>query len=154
MAKKEMVEAHVQNLLCRITGQDSVKRDSDGDWPFALNRAFMYVRVVGDTDPVVMVIGVAANQVAESSDLFKQLNEINNEIQFSRAFWESGTVYVAIELVGESLDIEELQNALDRVASGADFFGPKIVDLCGGETPTPAPAPAKDARDLSSAGYL
>jgi hypothetical protein len=155
MAKREMVEAHVEKLLKRITGKDDLSRDSDGDWPFALNRAFMYVRVSGDTGPTVRVVGVAAHSVAEGPELFAQLNEINNTIEFSRAFWQDGTVFVTTELVGESLDIEELDTALQRVSSGADFFGPKVVEKCGGETPTPAsPPPASHSDSLSTSGYL
>lgn len=55
MAKREMVESHVDVLLKRITGQPSLERDSDGDWPFSLKRSAMFVRVQGDTDPTVRV---------------------------------------------------------------------------------------------------
>jgi hypothetical protein len=156
MAKKEMVEAHVEKLLKRITGNDDLKRDADGDWPFDLNRAFMYVRVSGDTGPTVRVVGVAAHSVPEGPDVFGQLNEINNSIEFSRAFWQNGTVFVTTELVGESLDIEELQMALNRVASGADYFGPKVVEMCGGETPTPESPPPSNISEpvVGSSGYL
>jgi hypothetical protein len=116
MAKKEMVEAHVENLLKRLTGNDDLKRDSDGDWPFGLNRAFMYVRVSGDTGPTVRVVGVAAHSVTEGPDLFAQLNDINGTIEFSRAFCKDATVLITTELVGETLDIEELDTALKRVA--------------------------------------
>jgi hypothetical protein len=134
MAKREMVEAHVEKLLERITGSDDLKRDDEGDWPFGLNRGVMYVGVRGDHDPHVQVWGVAAVEVPEGPDLYKSLNETNNVVKFSRALYRSGEVLIATELVGESLDLEELQVAIDRIASGADHFGPKIVEACGGRT--------------------
>ena len=140
MAKREMVEAHVENLLKRITGNEQLRRDDDGDWPFGLKHSVMYVRVSGDTDPTVNVFGVAAHSVPEGPELFKMLNDLNGTVQFSRAMWRKGEVVIATELVGESLDIEELQMAVDRVSAGADHFGPQIVEACGGETVRKPPA--------------
>jgi hypothetical protein len=116
----------------------------------------MYVRVSGDTSPTVRVVGVAAHSVSEGPDLFAQLNDINGTIEFSRAFCRDATVFITTELVGETLDIEELDTALKRVASGADYFGPKVVEKCGGETPTPeSPPPASASQPTPSpTGYL
>lgn len=138
-------EAHVENLLKRITGNEQSKRDDDGDWPFGLKHAVMYVRVSGDTDPTVNVFGVAAHSVPEGPELFNMLNDVNNIVQFSRAMWRRGEVVIATELVGESLDIEELEMAVKRISAGADHFGPQIVETCGGETvrtPSPEEPPA------------
>lgn len=137
MAKREMVESHVENLLKRLTGDDGVRRDSDGDWTFGLRRAVMYVRVTGDTDPTVRVVGIAARGVQDQPEMFRVLNEVNQKIQFSRALWDDGTVFVVSECVGETLDIEELDTAMQRVASGADVFGPMFAEQFGGETPRP-----------------
>ncbi len=149
MAKREMVENHVEKLLEHITGKDDLKRNEAGDWPFGLERGVMYVGVRGEKDANVQVWGVAAVEVPESPELYKHLNDTNNQVEFTRALYRDGEVVIATELVGESLDIEELQVAVDRVASGADHFGPKIVEACGGRTvrtaaPPEAPKPAEE----------
>lgn len=134
MAKREMLENHVEKLLEHITGKDDLKRDESGNWPFGLERGVMYVGVRGERDANVQVWGVAAVEVPESPELYKHLNATNNEVQFSRVLYRDGEVVVATELVGESLDVEELQMAVDRIAQGADHFGPEIVEACGGRT--------------------
>lgn len=147
VVKREMVEAHVERLLERITGDERLERDQAGDWPFTRNRSMMYVTINGDKAQQVAVYAVAAHSVPADSSLFELLNTINNQISYSRAFWTDSQVLVAAEMVAESLDIEELQTALDRVAAAADRFGPQVVELCGGQTPRPdhpdEPSPAK-----------
>jgi len=139
-----MVENHVEKLLERIMGKEDLKRDDQGDWPFGLNRGVMYIGVRGEHDANVQVWGVAAVEVPESPELYKTLNETNNSVQFSRVLFREGEVIIATELVGESLDVEELQMAVDRVAAGADHFGPKIVETHGGRTVKEAPKPENE----------
>lgn len=147
MVKREMVVAYVDNLLKRLTGNDELKRDSDGDWPFNLKSSVMFVRVTADAEPIVRVWGVGAKDVPASEKLFTLLNGINHDIQFARAFWaKEGTIFIATELVGESIDAEELDTALQRVASGIEFFGHKIIDVCGGNLVNP-PQPLEPATE-------
>ena len=156
MAKREMVENHVEKLLERITGKESLHRDDQGDWPFGLERGVMYVGVRGQAEAHVQVWGVAAVEVPESPELYKVLSQTNNAVQFSRAIYQNGEVLIATELVGETLDMEELQVAVERVAAGADKFGPEIVEACGGRTvkePTPEPS-EKAAEDNATGLYL
>ena len=149
-----MVEAHVENLLRRLTGAEKLERDGDGDWPFGLHRAVMYVSVRGDTDPVVAVYAIAVNGVDSDVGMFERLNEMNRDISFSRAFWVNGQVLIAAELVGESLDIEELDMALKRVASAADVFGPQIAEACGGQTPRADGDNQPEPMKVSTGQYL
>jgi hypothetical protein len=145
-----MVVEYVDNLLKKLTGNAELKRDLDGDWPFNLKSSVMFVRVTADPEPVVRVWGVAAKEVPATAELFSLLNDINQQVQFSRAFWaKEGTVFIATELVGESIDLEELDTALRRVASGTEFFGPKVVEACGRELVDPPQPPAPAAPSAS-----
>jgi Putative bacterial sensory transduction regulator len=153
MAKREVVEAAVDTLLKRITGNKDLERDEDGDWPFALDRAVMYVRVWGDQDPTVSVLAIAAHDVRASPDLFELLNQVNSRLFFCRAMWVENQVLVATELVGISLGIEELGVALGRVADTADNLGPAVVEKCGGETPRAATQPPEPVK-VPTEGYL
>jgi hypothetical protein len=133
MAKREMVESHVDALLKRITGDAALQRDSDGDWPFTLERSAMYVRVQNDSEPLVRVWAIGAHSVPESGELFTTLNDLNKNLEFCRALWNDGALLFATELVGESLDIEELGTAMNRVAGAAEVLGPKVIATCGGK---------------------
>jgi hypothetical protein len=143
MAKREMVVQYVDSLLKRLTGNSELRRDPDGDWPFNLQSSLMFVRVTAEDQPTIRVWGVAAKAVPAGEKLFQFLNDINQQVQFSRAFWgNDGAVFIATELVGESIDVEELDTALRRVASGTELFGPKIVEACGGTLVPPPKGPA------------
>jgi hypothetical protein len=155
MVKRDVLVSHVENLLKHITGNPEPERDSDGDWPFYTDRAVMYVRVAGESDPNISVWAVAAENVPESEKAYFHVNELNKSLRFSRAYISNGAVVFASELVGETLDAEELKNALDNLASAADNFGPQIVEECGGETlRTPQPDPPPERSTPESAGYL
>ncbi len=137
MAKREMVVEYVDSLLKRLTGKTDLIRDSDGDWPFGLNDSVMFVRVSAGDDPTVRVWGVASKSVPPGEKLFTLLNEINQKLEFCRAFCSNGTVFVATELVGETLDIEELDTAIRRVATSTESLGSKVVATCGGSLVRP-----------------
>src|SRR5579862_2613660 len=142
MAKNEMVAIYVDSLLKRITGNTDLKRDPDGDWPFRLENSLMFVRVSADEQgPTVRVWSVAAQSVPAGEKVFTLINELNQKVQFARVFWDDGAVFVATELVGSSLDIEELDTAVKRVMSVTEAWGPKIVEACGGSLVRP-PEPA------------
>lgn len=159
MVKREVVENHVDALLRKITGSTKLERDSDGSWPFPLQRTLMYVEVDGDRDPTVKVFAIGAHDLPQSPELFESLNNLNQSLAFCRALWRNESLIIATELVGETLDVEELAAALRRVATAADEFGPQIAATHGGETlfvepPASEPDPASEPKPAGSGMYL
>ena len=154
MVKRDVLVSHVENLLKHITGNPEPERDSDGDWPFTTDRAVMYVRVAGDTGPHVSVWATAVRNVPECEKAYLEINELNKSIRFAHAYLNSGTLVFASEMVGETLDLEELKNALDNLASAADYFAPKFVEDCGGETLRTPENEEPSTTTPSASGYL
>jgi len=81
-----MIEDHVERLLERLTGNVTLQRDDDGDWPFHLDRSVMYVGVTREDEPAVNVFASAAHSVPEGEGLFHMLNDMNRVLRFSRAY--------------------------------------------------------------------
>jgi hypothetical protein len=152
-----MVRSHVETLLEKVTGNPQMKPDADGDYPVRFQNALYFVRVLGSEHPVVQVYAVAVDGAEPRAELFHVLNQINARLKFARAFNVDGKIVMASELIGESLDIDELSSACAAVAQAADHFGPLLAAEFGGELPferekTPDYQPPADPP--GTGGYL
>lgn len=129
-----MVRAYVESLLERLTGNDKVVADPDGDYPVRYKDALYYVRLIGETDPVVQVFATAVAGVPSSPALLEKLNEVNSLIRFARVFWVREQVLVESDLVGQTVDPEEFDSACRAVATITDHYGPLLAKEFGGTT--------------------
>lgn len=134
--KLEALHAHAERLIRRATGVPELLTDDDGNWlGFPFGRSLVFVRALDHEEPYLLVYGVAANEVEPSAELYEFLNETNSRLRYCRAYLLKGTIYVEIELLGESLDYEEFDNAMTRVGRAASYFGVQAVERFGGATP-------------------
>ena len=157
MDRSAMVRSHVETLLEKLTGQPCLKPDGEGDYPVRFEQAVYYVRLLDVERPVVQVFAVAVAGAEERPELFAALNTINRQLRFARTFVTSGKVVFASELLGETIDVDELASACGAVATAADHFGPLIAKEYGGELQFHDVAPTGDspAADVPGAGgYL
>ena len=158
MAKREMVVAHVEKLLERITGNEKLNASADGEWPFTYETSNVIVRVMQGDDPLVFIFGAAALEVPDVPDVYKHLNDVNAKLRFARCYWQEGTVYIETELIGDTVDYEELGTFMNNVGSACDSFGPEIAASFGGHThhekPDPHPAPPPNDPDQPVGPYL
>jgi hypothetical protein len=108
--------------------------------------AVVYVRLV-DGDPAVLrVFSPMLRGIESSAGLLTDLNELNARLNFVRFFWRGDTVYVAAELLAETLTEAELGNACDWVSDAADYYDVRLRARFGGEIAF------ADAADGSPAG--
>jgi hypothetical protein len=132
--RADMVRSYVETLLEQLSGSDKIKPDDDGDYPVRFRQALYYVRLVGDTHPVVQIFSVALSGIPTSPELLAVLNELNSDIRFARVFWVREQVLVEADLIGSTLDPEEFNNACRAVATITDGIGPKLAAQFGGKT--------------------
>ena len=132
--RAEMVRAYVETLLEELIGSEKVTPDHDGDYPVRYKSALYFVRLIGDTDPVVQVFSRAVTDLKGSAKLYERLNEINATIRFARIFYVAGQVLVESDLIGQTVDREEFDAAARAVATITDHFGPLLVEAFGGRT--------------------
>jgi len=135
MDRSALVRSHVETLLESVTGKPQVKPDADGDYAVRFQNALYFVRILGTEHPVVQVFAIAVDGAGQGAELYEVLNQINSQLTFARVFAKDGKIVVASELLGESLDADELGSACAAVARAADHFGPILAKQFGGELP-------------------
>lgn len=106
--------------------------DSDGDYGVCHDGMLCWVRILGDTEPLVRVWAYAAVDVKRSAKLLTELNEINSTLRLIRCFWSDGLVVVAGEMVLESVEPGDLGGLVAHVGSTARHTGELIAAVYGG----------------------
>jgi hypothetical protein len=102
--------------------------------------------------------------VERSPELMDKLNEMNAGFSFARVFWESDQVIIAMELLAEELDKEQVAHACHLVTFAADYWDDELQKGFGGTTSVPggegsssgeAPDPDQpSSTELGEGGYL
>jgi hypothetical protein len=139
----DQARAYVESLLERLTGSEKVEADPDGDYPVRFRNCLYYVRVIGADAPVVQVFSVAVADVAATPELLAELNTLNSDIRFARAFHVRGQVLIETDVLAEALDPAGFENACNCIASVTLDVAPSLAARFGGrltfaEDPTTA----------------
>jgi Putative bacterial sensory transduction regulator len=130
----DMVKAYVESLLENLTGTEKVKPDHDGDYPIRYRSAQYYVRVLDGREPVVQIFAVAVADVKATDSLMRDLNDINAQLQFCRAFWVQDQILFEAEHLGLGLTQNDFHERIVAVAGAADHFGGKLAARYDGRT--------------------
>jgi hypothetical protein len=121
----DMIKAYVESLLEDLTEAEKVRPDHDGDYPIKYRSAQYYVRVLDGREPVVQIFAVAVADVKGTDSLMRDLNEINTQLRFCRAFWVRDQVLFEGEHLG--LTRNDFNERIAAVASAADHFGGELA---------------------------
>lgn len=143
-------ESHRRRLeteLMQLLGVDELVRDEDGDYPIALERGRLYVRLSTEEPARVQVFSIVLRDVASTHELLVELNSLNAGVGFARVFWVNDQVLAEVELLAETLDLEELANACATVARVSDELGPLLAASFGADAPTDPADGTRDAPD-------
>ena len=100
--RPEMVYSYVRDLVERMTGHRP-EPDDDGDLPIPYEGAHFYIRITGN-DPIVQVFAIALSDVEATPELLVELNQINADIHFGRAFHLAGQVLIGHEIWGSDIN--------------------------------------------------
>ena len=138
------VEQRLHGLLEQIF-EPPVNKVSDWDgYYFSFGSAGILVTVLQTEDglPVVKVASPILNDAQKTPELLDALNDMNGGMDFGRAYWMNGFVWAGTNLVGETLDREELEQAMTDVGKWADGVDEAFAQAFGATTPNaPAPEP-------------
>ena len=126
-----MVLSYVRDLLESITGERPVP-DQDGDLLVGYGGAKFHVRVVDAGDPVVQVFSIAVADLEPTPELMVEINEINQNIGFARAFHVRDQVLIESEIWGDDVNPVNFQYACGNVAAATDRYAGPLVEKFGG----------------------
>lgn len=139
MVRSDVIASHVETLLERMLDTKDLAQDRPGEWSIRNGTALYTVRVKDDVQhPHVEVYSIAVDGVKPTKALYERINQFNANASHSRWFLDGTRVIVAGELIGETLDPEELQCTCSEVALGADQGGQVLSEAFGGEVSFPA----------------
>jgi hypothetical protein len=128
----EMVTSYVEKLIEQLTGVQQARPDADGDYPIRYRSALYYVRVAGSRIPVVQVFSVAVDGTRFTDALARDLNEINTQLRFCRAFWVFDQILVEAEHLGATLTRADFDECAINVAEATDAFAGGLAESHGG----------------------
>jgi hypothetical protein len=153
MARLEVLRPYVQKIVAEYLELDPAKLivDDDGNIPVSRGSASYYVRLLdAQPGPIVQVYSPVLSEIQSSPELLAKINEINASIWFGRMFHTGDQVILAMEMVAESLDKEEIAAACNNIGSIADQRDTELHAAFGGkmareDDPPPPPDGEKPA---------
>jgi hypothetical protein len=136
MARLDVIRPFVEKAVAEYIGAkaDDLMVNEDGSIPIRRGSTAYYVRLMDGSPPMVQVYSTVLYEVPKSPELLEQLNEINAETMFARAFWTGDSVVVATEMVADSIDQEQIANACGVVGTVSDHFDDELKTRFGGKT--------------------
>jgi len=128
--RSDVAFIYVRELLSSMTGERP-EPDHDGDLPVFFNGAAFYVRIIGANDPLVQIFSVAIDAIDESPELHHQINTINRNLRFARAFHVGQQVLIESEIWAVDLNPANFNHACRNIANATDSITPTLVELGG-----------------------
>ena len=135
MTRADVLQPYVEKLMKELLGVEDLIVGPDGTIPIRVGSAGVYVRLAKPGDrPLLHVYSPMLRGVTPTPELYERLNVINASTFSARVFWVEQEVVVAVDLIAEALDREELQAAVDLVSGFADRWDTELKGAFGGET--------------------
>ncbi len=157
MARLDVIRPYVEKTVAEYIGAqpDELMVNQDGSIPIRRGTTAYYVRLLDGRPPMVQVYSTVLYEVPKSPELLDRLNEINADAMFARAFWTADQVVVATELVADSIDTKQIENACGVVGTIADHYDNELRTTFGGKTifgAEPEAGGGVDADDAADSG--
>jgi hypothetical protein len=137
----EVLRPFVERTVADYLGiaEDQLQKRDDGTIPIRAGSAVVNVRLVdgGQGHPILQVYAALLQRIEKTPGLMERLNDVNVALTFARAFWVDEQVILTIELRAESLDADQVAQAVSVVSLAANDWDGAIKQEFGGETSFP-----------------
>lgn len=137
MTRLEVLQPFIEKTVAQYLGVDEVHVWEDGTIPIRSGSTVVNVRLVqgeNASHPVLQVYCPLLSEVDSSPELLSRLNDVNGNLTFVRAFWTDRQVILAMELLAESLDRDQVAHAVSLVSLAGDFWDSELNKTFGGST--------------------
>jgi Putative bacterial sensory transduction regulator len=137
VTRLEVLQPFVEKTVAEYLGAEDVHVWEDGTIPIRSGTTVVNVRLVQGEDParpMLQVYSPLLSEVDGSPELLAKLNDVNAKLSFVRAFWTDRTVILAMELLAESLDRDQVAHAVSLVSLAGDFWDSELNESFGGST--------------------
>jgi hypothetical protein len=162
MTRLEVLQPFVEKTVAEYLGIEQVQVWEDGTIPIRSGTTIVNVRLVegeNPSHPILQVYSPMLSEIDSSSELLTKLNEVNSNLTFVRAFWTDRQVVLAMELLAESLDRDQVAHAVSLVSLAGNFWDSELNKAFGGKTyfaeePAPAGSPGVPAGTPATPGSV
>jgi hypothetical protein len=137
MTRLEILQPFVEKTVAAYLGIEEVQVWEDGTIPIRSGTTIVNVRLVegeNPSHPILQVYSPLLSEIDNSPELLTKLNEVNANLTFVRAFWTDRQVILAMELLAESLDRDQVAHAVSLVSLAGNFWDSELNKTFGGRT--------------------
>ena len=137
MTRLEVLQPFVEKTVSEYLGIEKVQVWEDGTIPIRSGTTIVNVRLVqgeSPSHPILQVYSPMLSEIDSSPELLTKLNDVNANLTFVRAFWTDRQVILAMELLAESLDRDQVAHAVSLVSLAANFWDSELNEAFGGTT--------------------
>jgi Putative bacterial sensory transduction regulator len=161
VTRLEVLQPFIEKTVAEYLGVDDVHVWEDGTIPIRSGSTVVNVRLVqgeNASHPILQVYCPLLSEVDSSPELLGKLNDVNANLTFVRAFWTDRQVVLAMELLAESLDRDQVAHAVSLVSLAGNFWDSELNKAFGGRTyftdEPSAPASGQKVDDPPATGYI
>jgi hypothetical protein len=137
VTRLEVLQPFIEKTVAEYLGVDDVQVWEDGTIPIRSGTTVVNVRLVqgqNASHPILQVYSPLLSEVDSSPELLSKLNDVNANLSFVRAFWTDRQVILAMELLAESLDRDQVAHAVSLVSLAGNFWDSELNRAFGGRT--------------------
>jgi hypothetical protein len=146
-ANSQRALKNVEEVIKEVCGELTLHTDQDGDYCLSRHGHRIYGRLKTDVEETLFqVFAIVLDEIEESPELLKELNQLNSNVGYARVFAIEGQILAEVDLVGVSCDAVELSLAIKRVQEVATDVAPMLNAVFGGQV-------WSDPAELRWAGY-
>jgi type III secretion system-like peptide-binding chaperone len=145
VTRLEVLQPFVEKTVAEYLGIEQVQVWEDGTIPIRSGTTIVNVRLVHGDDParpILQVYSPMLSEIDSSPELLAKLNEVNANLTFVRAFWKDRQVILAMELLAETLDRDQVAHAVSLVSLAGNFWDSELNEAFGGTTYFPEEPPS------------
>ena len=150
MTRLEILQPFVEKTVAEYLDIEQVQVWEDGTIPIRSGTTIVNVRLVQGDDPsraILQVYSPLLHEIESSPELLAKLNEVNANLMFVRAFWTDRQVILAMELLAETLDRDQVAHAVSLVSVAGNVWDSELNKVCGGSTYFAEEPPADGASE-------
>jgi hypothetical protein len=137
VTRLEILQPFVEKTVAEYLGIEQVQVWEDGTIPIRSGTTIVNVRLVQGEDQsraILQVYSPMLREIESSPELLAKLNEVNANLMFVRAFWTDRQVILALELLAETLDRDQVAHAVSLVSLAGNFWDSELNKAFGGST--------------------
>lgn len=143
VTRPDVIRPFVEQTVKAFLKLDKLVVWDDGTIPISAGSTVVRVVLLEGPDEHAMLRFWAPvlQGISATPELLAKLNELNAALSFTRVFFVDGQAVIAMELLAETLDKEQIGFAIRMVSAQADYWDEELSKTFGGKVSIP-PGPS------------